>query len=148
MGIESEEGLSPSDFGKIMDGHIEDSANVSLKILDNSKLILTQLSQSGLMVPGSPGYNPRPTEADRMHCVAFVISADTLSAMDETIEEKFADVLKEARARRKTDIWYLKIVHIKENVNFNLLLFSLSSIVAKSVFASENRFFKAEFSQY
>ena len=103
MGVESTEGLTPSDFGKIMDGHIEDTAEVNF--FDwNLTLILTQLSQSGLMVPGSSGYNPRPTEADRMHCVAFVISADTLSAMDETIEDKFKDVLKEARPRRKTDL--------------------------------------------
>merc|ERR1719391_906049 len=83
MGVESTSGLSPSDFGKIMDGHITD---------------LAELSQSDKMVPGSPGYNPTPTEADRMHCVAFVISAETLSTMDPTVEENFLAVLKEARA--------------------------------------------------
>ena len=68
------------------------------------KPILVQLSQIGLMVPGSPGYNPRPTEAERMHCVAFVISAISFSAMYPLMEEKLKAVLKEARARCKAHL--------------------------------------------
>ena len=63
---------------------------------------LPQLAQSGLMVPGTPGYRSRPTEADRMHCVAFVISARAVSVMDPSIVDKFKAVLAQARARRKT----------------------------------------------
>ena len=68
----------------------------------NLRVFLPQLAQSGLMVPGTPGYRSRPTEADRMHCVAFVISARAFSAMHQSVGEKFKDVLNEARARRKT----------------------------------------------
>ena len=70
-----------------------------------SKLILLQLSLSGPMVPGSRGYNPRPTEVERMHCVAFVISALSVSAMNPSIEDKFKAVLREARARRKASLF-------------------------------------------
>ena len=69
-----------------------------------SKLILLQLSLSGPMVPGSRGYNPRPTEVERMHCVAFVISTLSVSAMNPSIEEKFKAVLREARARCKAHL--------------------------------------------
>ena len=68
----------------------------------NLRVFLPQLAQSGLMVPGTPGYRSRPTEADRMHCVAFVISARAVSAMDPSIVDKFKAVLAQARARRKT----------------------------------------------
>jgi len=86
-GVESTCGLTTSDFGKIMDGHIMDTADLS-----GSNLML---------VPGAPGYNPRPTESDRMHCVAIVISAPVVSIMDPTMDDKL-------RARRqKQDTLFL-----------------------------------------
>ena len=66
------------------------------------------------MVLGSPGYNSSPTETDRMHCVAFVINAATLSAMDPSIEEKFKGVLKEARARGKTTFLFSALAEALE----------------------------------
>ena len=82
------------------------TSKILLRYTDNPlKLnlrVLPQLAQSGLMVPGTPGYRSRPTEADRMHCVAFVISAKAVSLMDPSIVDKFKAVLAQARARRKT----------------------------------------------
>ena len=40
-----------------------------------------------------------PTDSDRMHCVAFVISAMAVSAMDPDIVKKFKDIRNEARER-------------------------------------------------
>ena len=51
------------------------------------------------MVPGNRGYNEHPTLADKIHCLAFVISADAVSAMDPVMVEKFKDIRKEARER-------------------------------------------------
>ena len=61
-------------------------------------IFLLQLSRGGL-VPGKRGYNVRPTESERMHCIAFVISAMGVSAMDPDIVKKFKDIRKEARDR-------------------------------------------------
>ena len=43
----------------------------------------------------------QPKDSDRMHCVAFVISAMGVSAMDADIVKKFKDIRKEARERGK-----------------------------------------------
>jgi len=83
MGLEIDKGLSPSDFGKILDGHIEEGF---------------QLSHGGL-VPGKRGYNEHPTQMEKMHCLAFVISAMVISAMDPDMVKKFKDIRNEARER-------------------------------------------------
>jgi len=84
MGLEGgAAGLSANDVGKIMDGHVEE---------------LAELTGGGLM-PGGVGYNMNPTEADRIHCVCFVVSALAVSLMDEAILDKFKAIRTEANGR-------------------------------------------------
>ena len=52
-------------------------------------------------MPGSKGYNMNPTEADRIHCVCFVVSAAAVSLMDEAILDKFKAIRTEANGRSK-----------------------------------------------
>ena len=96
MGLETDGVLAAQDFGKILDGHLEEGFEVGLA--DHLIIFLLQLSHGGL-VPGKRGYNVRPTESERMHCIAFVISAMGVSAMDPDIVKKFKDIRKEARDR-------------------------------------------------
>ena len=53
-------------------------------------------------MPGGVGYNKNPSEADRIHCVCFVVSALTVSLMDEEILDKFKAIRTEANGRSKT----------------------------------------------
>ena len=53
-------------------------------------------------MPGGVGYNMDPTEADRIHCVCFVVSALAVSLMDEAILDKFKAIRTEANGRSKT----------------------------------------------
>ena len=48
-----------------------------------------------------PGYNAHPDDDDRIHCVAFVVNAATVSAMDDGIIKKIKDIRKEANGRSK-----------------------------------------------
>ena len=52
-----------------------------LKILIFFKTIF-QLS--GRIHPGLSGYNSRPTDDDKMHCVAFIVDASTVAYFDYT----------------------------------------------------------------
>ena len=52
-------------------------------------------------MPGGVGYNMNPTEADRIHCVCFVVSAAAVSLMDEAILDKFKAIRTEANGRSK-----------------------------------------------
>ena len=53
-------------------------------------------------MPGGVGYNKNPSEADRIHCVCFVVSALAVSLMDEAILDKFKAIRTEANGRSKT----------------------------------------------
>merc|ERR1712012_1313924 len=84
MGLEGGDvGLSAKDFGKIMDGHVEE---------------LAELTGRGLK-PGDMGYNESPTDNDRIHCVCFVISASAVSVMDDEVLDKFNAIREEAKRR-------------------------------------------------
>ena len=50
-------------------------------------------------MPGKRGYNEHPTQMEKMHCLAFVISAMVISAMDPDMVKKFKDIRNEARER-------------------------------------------------
>ena len=52
-------------------------------------------------MPGGVGYNMNPTEADRIHCLCFVVSALAVSLMDEAILDKFKAIRTEANGRSK-----------------------------------------------
>ena len=51
--------------------------------------------------PNMPGYNAHPDDDDRIHCVAFVVNAAMVSAMDDGIIKKIKDIRKEANGRSK-----------------------------------------------
>ena len=57
-----------------------------------------QLSHGGLY-RGKRGYKDHPTESDRMHCVAFVISAMNVTTMHPDMVKKFKDIRNEIRGR-------------------------------------------------
>ena len=68
-----------------------------------------QLTGRGLK-PGDMGYNESPTDNDRIHCVCFVISASTVSVMDDEVLDKFKAIHEEANRRSKTlkaILWYI-----------------------------------------
>ena len=60
-------------------------------------------------MPGGVGYNMNPTEADRIHCVCFVISAEAVSLIDELVLKKFKDIRTEANGRSKALINDMKM---------------------------------------
>jgi hypothetical protein len=47
------------------------------------------------------GYNENPTEDDKIHCVAFVVSATTFSQMDDSVIKKITKIREEAQGRSK-----------------------------------------------
>jgi len=88
MGLEGGEyGLSAADVGKIMDGHVNELAEL----------------KNGVQ-PNMEGYNPHPEDDDRIHCVAFVVNAVTVSLMDDDIIKKIKDIRKEANGRNMVPI--------------------------------------------
>ena len=50
-------------------------------------------------MPGNPGYNANPTEEDRIHCLAFVVNANTVSLMDPDLVKKMQEMKQEGKAR-------------------------------------------------
>merc|ERR1711892_418354 len=83
MGLEADDvGMSAADIGKIMDGHVKERAELSKGIRPNMQ-----------------GYNRNPTEDDKIHCVAFVVNALTVSMMEEGITKKIKDIRREANGR-------------------------------------------------
>jgi len=82
MGLEGEGGLSTDEVGKILDGNVENLAEL----------------KNGIHFKMT-GYNKSPTENDRIHCVAFVVSAATVSAMDTLLIAKIKGIRKEANRR-------------------------------------------------
>ena len=52
-----------------------------------------------MLVPGKPGYNEHPTEEDRIHCLAFVLNASSVSLMDEDLIKKMKQIRAEAKGR-------------------------------------------------
>jgi len=84
MGLEGgTSGLKSTDMGKIMDGHVENLAELS----------------GGSFLPGSPGYNSYPTDNDRVHCVVTVMNSETATSMDDEVVQKLKDIRKEADGR-------------------------------------------------
>merc|ERR1712013_261580 len=88
MGLEGGEvGLSAADVGKIMDGHVNELAEL----------------KNGVQ-PNMPGYNAHPDDDDRIHCVAFVVNAVTVSSMNDGIIKKIKDIRREANGRNMVPI--------------------------------------------
>jgi len=84
MGLSTESGLSPDDFGKIMDGHVEDGDN------------LDELAKE------AKDKHDQEDEADRqdkMHAVVFLVDASRMSYMDEEITQKVAKIREQATRR-------------------------------------------------
>ena len=50
-------------------------------------------------MPGKPGYIERPTDGDRIHCLAFVLNASSVSLMDEDLIQKMKAIRAEAKGR-------------------------------------------------
>ena len=67
-------------------------------------------------MPGKPGYNELPTEEDRIHCLAFVLNANTVSLMDGDLVKKIKAIRSEAKGRSMD----LSCVHIFITVNADL----------------------------
>merc|ERR1711892_321847 len=77
MGLSTESGLSPEDFGTIMDGHVRDGDDLRDELEE-----------------GSETYKD-----DKMHCVVFLVDASRMSFMDEVIIEKFAKIREQGTNR-------------------------------------------------
>jgi len=77
MGLSTESGLSPEDFGTIMDGHVRDGDDLRDELEE-----------------GSETY-----KEDKMHCVVFLVDASRMSFMDEVIIEKFAKIREQGTNR-------------------------------------------------
>jgi len=82
MGLSATSGIKSADYGKIMDGHVLDGADLR-----------------GELVRGVKGYNQTPVEEDKMHCVAFIVDAFGFHLIDEGIVEKFIAIRDEADRR-------------------------------------------------
>ena len=50
-------------------------------------------------MPGKPGYNEHPTEEEKIHCLAFVLNASSVSLMDEDLIKKMKTIRAEAKGR-------------------------------------------------
>jgi len=79
MGLSTESGLTPEDFGTIMDGHVSDDTDLR-KIKD-------------LQV------DVEAEKEDKMHCVVFIVAAPTIEFMDEGVFEKFAKIREQGTNR-------------------------------------------------
>jgi len=84
MGIEGTRALSIPDFCKIMDGHVPDGQ---------------ELGYTKNLVPGGRGYIENPTDGDKIHCVVFVINAESFKVMDDNVERKLKELKGEADKR-------------------------------------------------
>jgi len=77
MGLSTESGLSPNDYGIIMDGQVQDGADLR-EDLDT----------------GFQSYME-----DKMHCVVFLVAAPTMEFMDEGVIEKMAKIREQGTKR-------------------------------------------------
>jgi len=82
MGLSATSGIKSADYGKIMDGHVQDGAD---------------LRQA--LVPSAKSYNKTPEKEDMMHCVAFIVDASRFQFIDEGIVKKFGEIRYEADSR-------------------------------------------------
>jgi len=85
MGLEGgDDGLQVDGITRIIDGYVKDGAELSQGIN-----------------PKSDHYNKTPGPADEMHCIAFIMEAESISMMDAGIVEKIKAIRKEANRRDK-----------------------------------------------
>jgi len=83
MGLEgANSGLSVTDVAFIMQGHVKDKAELV-----------------GGVTEKMAGYNPNPELKDKIHCVAFVIDAGSVSMLDDKVVEKIKQIRLEAIKR-------------------------------------------------
>merc|ERR1711892_1064828 len=82
MGLSAISGIKSADYGKIMDGHVQDGAD---------------LRQA--LVPSAKSYNKTLEKEDMMHCVAFIVDASRFQFIHEGIVAKFAEIRDEADSR-------------------------------------------------
>ena len=64
------------------------------------------------MGPGDFGYNPTPGFAGQIHCDAFVVDAQIMMMMDDTIVKKFKEIHEEANHRGKKIPVVLLLINI------------------------------------
>merc|ERR1711892_517759 len=95
MGLSATSGIKSADYGKIMDGHVQDGADLR-----------------GKLVPGVAGYNQTPGKEDEMHCVAFIVDASRFEFIDEGIVDKFAEIRDEADSRNLNPVVILTRVDL------------------------------------
>ncbi|XP_027008219.2 interferon-induced protein 44-like [Tachysurus fulvidraco] len=81
MGAETDSGVLSEDIISALKGHIKEGYTF------NSQ---TPLSES------SPYYNKNPTLSDQMHCLVFVMPADTISTQAQKVLKKMKSVVKSA----------------------------------------------------
>jgi len=98
MGLSATSGIKSADYGKIMDGHVQDGADLR-----------------GKLVPGVAGYNQTPGKEDEMHCVAFIVDASRFEFIDEGIVDKFAEIRDEADSRNLNPVVILTRVDLTCN---------------------------------
>jgi len=77
MGLSATSGMEPADYGKIMDGLVQDGDDLR----------------------GELGTDFEILKEDKMHCVVFVVDASKISFMDEEITKKMAKIREEATDR-------------------------------------------------
>merc|ERR1711892_844175 len=95
MGLSATSGIKSPDYGKIMDGHVQDGADLR-----------------GKLVPGVTGYNQTPVKEDKMHCVAFIVDASRFQFIDEGIIDNFTEIRDEADSRNLNPIVILTRVDL------------------------------------
>jgi len=98
MGLSSTCGIKSADYGKIMDGHVRDGADLRTEL-----------------VPGVKGYNQAAKKEDMMHCVAFIVDASRFQFIDEGIVDKFSEIRDEADRRSLNPIVILTRVDLTCN---------------------------------
>ncbi|XP_047671058.1 interferon-induced protein 44-like [Tachysurus fulvidraco] len=81
MGAEKDSGILNEDIISALKGHIKEGYTFNPQ---------TPLSESSIY------YNKNPTLSDQMHCLVFVMPADTISTQDKKVMQKMKSVMKAA----------------------------------------------------
>jgi len=103
MGLSTESGLTPEQYGKLMDGHVRDGADLgdSKTYGENvgwwTKVPLCSTRLGQYFASEVKDYNKAPDKNDQMHCVAFIVADHTY--IDESILAKFNAIRDEAEKR-------------------------------------------------
>jgi len=101
MGLEGEDsGLSVTDVAFIMEGHVKDRAELGKGVTP---------AMEGYK---GGGYNPNPELKDKIHCVAFVIDAWSVSSLDDKLKAKIKQIRLEANKRDLNPLFML--THVDE----------------------------------